>query len=42
VHTGVLIRQHPNGDVELEVRPGVIVNFEADDVLQIRKISETE
>ncbi|MBU0679447.1 MAG: PEGA domain-containing protein [Verrucomicrobia bacterium] len=35
---GVLIARHPNGDVELEVRPGVIVKIPAGDIVQISKI----
>ena len=31
-YTGVLIRKHPNGDVELEVRPGIIKNFSANSI----------
>ncbi len=42
VMTGYLVERHPNGDVELEVRPGVIVLIEADRISQIRPLREEE
>jgi len=32
VYRGILVRRHPNGDVELETRPGIIVRIEKDDI----------
>lgn len=42
VHTGRLVAKHPNGDIEIEVRRGVIVNFDADTVLHVRPILQHE
>lgn len=36
--TGVLIRRHPNGDVDLETHPGIIVTLSADEILSIEPI----
>jgi hypothetical protein len=39
-YTGVLVRKHPNGSVELELRPGIIKTFEASQIRSIGPISE--
>lgn len=39
-YTGVLIRKHPNGSVELELRPGIIKTFEASQIRSISPIGE--
>jgi len=36
--TGILLREYPNGDLELEVRPGVIDRIKGTDVLEKRPI----
>lgn len=36
--TGVLIRKHPNGDIELEVRPGIIEKIGAKHIYSIEPI----
>ncbi len=36
--TGVVKARHPNGDIELEVHPGVIVLIPADDIQQVKPI----
>ena len=38
--TGVLVRKHPNGSVELEVRPGILKTFEASEIRSIGPIGE--
>lgn len=38
--TGVLLREYPNGDVELEVRPGVIERIKGKDIREKRAIRE--
>ena len=42
VYTGRLTRKHPNGDVELEVRPGVTIEIPADTILQVRPLNDGE
>ena len=39
-YTGVLIRKHPNGDVELEMRPGIFKRFEAATIRAITPITD--
>jgi hypothetical protein len=39
-YTGVLIRKHPNGSVDLEVKPGIIKNFEAAQIKSMGPIAE--
>lgn len=39
-YTGVLIRKHPNGDVELEIRPGIFKSFEAASIRFIGPVTE--
>ena len=39
-YTGVLIRKHPNGDVELEIKPGIFKRFEAGAIREIGPINE--
>ena len=39
-HTGVLIRKYPNGSVDLEVKPGIVQNFEAARIKSIGPIGE--
>jgi hypothetical protein len=38
-YTGVLVRKHPNGDVELELRPGIIKRFTGDAIRFIGPIN---
>ncbi|MCX6996337.1 MAG: PEGA domain-containing protein [Kiritimatiellaeota bacterium] len=38
-HTGVLVRKYPNGDVELETRPGIFKKFDAAHILAIETIA---
>lgn len=38
--TGVFVRKHPNGSVELEVRPGILKTFEASEIRSIGPIGE--
>lgn len=38
--TGVLLREFPNGDLEMEVRPGVIERIKGKDILERRAIRE--
>jgi archaellum component FlaG (FlaF/FlaG flagellin family) len=40
VLTGVVKALHPNGDIELEVHPGVIVLIPADDIQQVKPITQ--
>lgn len=39
-YTGVLVRKHPNGSVELEVRPGILKTFEAAEIKSIGPLNE--
>jgi hypothetical protein len=38
--TGVLLREFPNGDLEVEVRPGVIERIKGKDIIERRAIRE--
>jgi hypothetical protein len=38
-YTGVLVRKHPNGDVELDLRPGIIKRFTGDAIRFIGPIN---
>ena len=38
--TGVLLREYPNGDVEIEIRPGVIERIKGKDILEKRPLRE--
>jgi hypothetical protein len=38
VFTGILIRRHEDGAVELETRPGIILRIEAEDVVDVRSL----
>jgi hypothetical protein len=38
--TGVLLREYPNGDLEVEVRPGVIERIKGKDVIERRAIRD--
>ena len=40
--TGVMIRKHPNGSVDLEVKPGIVRNFDASVIKSIGPISKKE
>jgi hypothetical protein len=39
-YTGVLIRKHPNGSVELELRPGIVKTFEASEIKSLGPLGE--
>jgi len=39
-YTGVLIRRHPSGDVELETRPGIRVVIPADEIRSVEAIRD--
>ena len=38
--TGVLLREYPNGDLEVEVRPGVIERIKGKDIIERRAIRD--
>lgn len=38
VFTGVLIRRHPNGDIDLETRPGIIATIPREDIRSVQPI----
>jgi hypothetical protein len=39
VKTGRLVQKHPNGDVELEMRPGIFLTIPAEQIIQIKDLS---
>jgi hypothetical protein len=41
-HPGVLIRKYPNGSVDLEVKPGIVQNFDATLIKSISPIGKKE
>ena len=40
--TGVLIRKHLNGDLELEIRPGVFRTIRADEIVSVEPLKQEE
>jgi hypothetical protein len=41
-YTGVLVRKHPNGDVDLETRPGIIITLSQDEIVAIEPLRVSE
>ncbi|MBN1670004.1 MAG: PEGA domain-containing protein [Kiritimatiellae bacterium] len=40
VRSGVLVRKHPNGDIEIEVRPGIIEKIDGEKVYSVEPIKK--
>lgn len=41
-YKGILLRRHPNGDIDLETRPGIIVTIQRDEIQSIEPLNPKE
>lgn len=41
-YRGILLRRHPNGDVDLETRPGIIVTIQRDEIQSIESLNRRD